>query len=72
MRQKDKEFAELLNRLRLRKKDEPMLQDDIAMLKNVKRVMVMTVQTFTFMQPTVKLMCTTYICCINYVLTQLL
>ncbi len=33
MRQKDKEFAELLNRLRLRKKDEPMLQDDIAMLK---------------------------------------
>ncbi|XP_026121918.1 uncharacterized protein LOC113104784, partial [Carassius auratus] len=33
MRQKDKEFAELLSRLRLRKKDEPMREDDVAMLK---------------------------------------
>ncbi|XP_073696195.1 uncharacterized protein [Garra rufa] len=33
MRQKDKEFAELLNRLRKRKKDEPMLERDITMLK---------------------------------------
>uniref|UniRef100_A0A9J7WX60 ATP-dependent DNA helicase n=1 Tax=Cyprinus carpio carpio TaxID=630221 RepID=A0A9J7WX60_CYPCA len=33
MRQKDKEFAELLSRLRLRKKDEPMREADVAMLK---------------------------------------
>ncbi|XP_073681681.1 uncharacterized protein [Garra rufa] len=33
MRQKDKEFAELLNRLRKRKKDEPMLEHDITILK---------------------------------------
>ncbi|XP_052403776.1 uncharacterized protein LOC127950661 [Carassius gibelio] len=33
MRQKDKEFAELLNRLRSRKKNEPMREDDVTMLK---------------------------------------
>ncbi|XP_067257297.1 uncharacterized protein [Chanodichthys erythropterus] len=33
MRQKDKKFAELLNRLRLRKKDEVMLEEDVNMLK---------------------------------------
>ncbi|XP_026113641.1 LOW QUALITY PROTEIN: uncharacterized protein LOC113092282 [Carassius auratus] len=33
MRQKDKEFAELLSRLRLRKKDEPMHEGDVAMLR---------------------------------------
>jgi len=34
MRQKDKQFAELLNRLRQRKKDDVMLEEDIAMLKS--------------------------------------
>ncbi|XP_073671989.1 uncharacterized protein [Paramisgurnus dabryanus] len=34
MRQKDKNFAEILNRLRLRKKDEPMLEKDIVTLKS--------------------------------------
>ncbi|XP_056598318.1 uncharacterized protein LOC130416992 [Triplophysa dalaica] len=33
MRQKDKRFAELLNRLRVHKKGEPMLEQDVAMLK---------------------------------------
>nr|XP_021334689.1 uncharacterized protein LOC110440049 [Danio rerio]XP_021334690.1 uncharacterized protein LOC110440049 [Danio rerio] len=34
MRQKDKQFAELLSRLRVRKKDEQMTEADVTMLKN--------------------------------------